>query len=432
MEYYKRKYRETFEKAREIYNDSFFNKGVSGHNLMERLFPELKESEDEKIKKAIISYIDYEGQRGGEWFGVKVDDIIAWLEKQGIQKSTDNLTPQEAMDIAVAKCFDEQKSVDSYCQKNCKGFQKTGKCFADEDCKAKREAESIGKAEPKFHEGDWITCRELNTAKIISIDNDKYEVEVIDGNKGFPHINYVDRNFHLWTIADANDGDVLAFKDGTSGTLLYKGYFNKVNGVLSYCRIVRNSFIDKEESGWRPAALSPATKEQRDTLMKAIKDAGYTFDKKVLKKIIKPKFEVGNTIILKRNPTTNKIYFTITDITGGKYWYNERIICNIAEQDEWELLEQKYAWSEEDENRLKDTIYFLDTAKKHYASTVELDACIDWLKSLKDCIQPQNHWKPSEEHVHWLKWAINRLPDTEKANEAEAVLEDLLKQLKEL
>ena len=41
-------------------------------------------------------------------------------------------------------------------------------------------------------------------------------------------------------------------------------------------------------------------------------------------------------------------------------------------------------WSEEDEHRVKDTIYFLETAKKHYASTVELDACIDWLKSLED------------------------------------------------
>lgn len=43
-------------------------------------------------------------------------------------------------------------------------------------------------------------------------------------------------------------------------------------------------------------------------------------------------------------------------------------------------------WSEEDEHRIGDTIYFLDTAKKHYASTVELDACIDWLKSLKQRI----------------------------------------------
>ena len=47
--------------------------------------------------------------------------------------------------------------------------------------------------------------------------------------------------------------------------------------------------------------------------------------------------------------------------------------------------EQKTAaWSDEDEHRVEDTIYFLDTAKKHYACTIELDACIDWLKSLKD------------------------------------------------
>ena len=35
----------------------------------------------------------------------------------------------------------ELKKINSYCQENCKGFQETGKCFADEECKAKREAE---------------------------------------------------------------------------------------------------------------------------------------------------------------------------------------------------------------------------------------------------------------------------------------------------
>lgn len=48
--------------------------------------------------------------------------------------------------------------------------------------------------------------------------------------------------------------------------------------------------------------------------------------------------------------------------------------------------EKSAAWSDEDEHRVEDTIYYLDTAKKHYASTIELDACIDWLKSLKDRI----------------------------------------------
>ena len=45
--------------------------------------------------------------------------------------------------------------------------------------------------------------------------------------------------------------------------------------------------------------------------------------------------------------------------------------------------EQKPLWSEEDEHRIEDIIYYLDTAKKHYASTVGLYACIAWLKSIK-------------------------------------------------
>lgn len=59
--------------------------------------------------------------------------------------------------------------------------------------------------------------------------------------------------------------------------------------------------------------------------------------------------------------------------------YDKDILAWLEKQ-----TEQKPTWSEEDEHRLKDTIYFLDTAKKHYASsTEELDACIDWLKSLR-------------------------------------------------
>ena len=49
---------------------------------LENTFPELKESEDEKIRKALIRFhkstIDVDGIKG--------EDIIAWLEKQGEQK----------------------------------------------------------------------------------------------------------------------------------------------------------------------------------------------------------------------------------------------------------------------------------------------------------------------------------------------------------
>lgn len=80
--------------------------------------------------------------------------------------------------------------------------------------------------------------------------------------------------------------------------------------------------------------------------------------------------------------------------------------------------ERKPAWSEEDEHRAEDTIYFLDTAKKHYASTVELDACIDWLKSLKDKVQPQPQPKQdwSEEDEHTLQGVIDEI----QANKSQA------------
>lgn len=86
---------------------------------------------------------------------------------------------------------------------------------------------------------------------------------------------------------------------------------------------------------------------------------------------------------------------------------------------------QKPAWSEEDEHRLKDTICFLETAKKHYASTVELDACIDWLKSLR----PQSQWKPSELQLECLDDAIKHY---QSKGFRPVILMELLEELKKL
>ena len=73
--------------------------------------------------------------------------------------------------------------------------------------------------------------------------------------------------------------------------------------------------------------------------------------------------------------------------------------------------------------RTKLSKWFLDTAKKHYASTVELDACIDWLKSLKD----RYVWKPSEEQIIALRWILNNIPYCTHKE----VISGLLDQIKE-
>ena len=54
------------------------------------------------------------------------------------------------------------------------------------------------------------------------------------------------------------------------------------------------------------------------------------------------------------------------------------IITYIGSQKKQKPVE----WGEEDEYEVKDIIYFLNSAKKHYASTVELEGCIHWLWSL--------------------------------------------------
>jgi len=58
-------------------------------------------------------------------------------------------------------------------------------------------------------------------------------------------------------------------------------------------------------------------------------------------------------------------------------------------------LEQKLAWSEEDEKMLEAVLYDGENAlgERHK----------EWLKSLKDKCVPQPHWKPSEEQMEALK-----------------------------
>ena len=59
-------------------------------NEFENMFPELKESDDEKVRKHLISLFEKFVTLGVanecETSEIKVDDILAWLEKQGEKK----------------------------------------------------------------------------------------------------------------------------------------------------------------------------------------------------------------------------------------------------------------------------------------------------------------------------------------------------------
>lgn len=105
---YEKIYKQALERAKALYD----NELSSADTLIacEAIFPELAESEDEKIKKELIAFLkeNHETGRADEtWSLSGIERWIAWLEKQGStvlsnssnigtdkQKPTDNVEPK--------------------------------------------------------------------------------------------------------------------------------------------------------------------------------------------------------------------------------------------------------------------------------------------------------------------------------------------------
>ena len=62
--------------------------------------------------------------------------------------------------------------------------------------------------------------------------------------------------------------------------------------------------------------------------------------------------------------------------------------------------QQKRKWSEWDRSKIQRICKYLDEAKKYYADITEVRECIDWLKFLR----PQYTWQPSDEQMDALQY----------------------------
>jgi len=76
------KYEQALKRAKALLEDMDKKDYFASKADIENIFPELKESEDERIRKAIIAYISH-----GQHCGVSNADMIAWIEKQGKRNS---------------------------------------------------------------------------------------------------------------------------------------------------------------------------------------------------------------------------------------------------------------------------------------------------------------------------------------------------------
>ena len=95
---YEKKYKEALEVAQKLYQDCPNGKNDRLYHTtdLEKMFPELRESEDEKIRKELIEHVkDQQSSfisapdcrdRYEEEENNKYNSWIAWLEKQGEKK----------------------------------------------------------------------------------------------------------------------------------------------------------------------------------------------------------------------------------------------------------------------------------------------------------------------------------------------------------
>jgi hypothetical protein len=225
-------YDEALKIARQYWNNRAMPIGTNFQLTI--MFPELKESEDERIRKAIVKMIsDIDGGSPFEKYGIIKKEALAWLEKQAEHNSA----------IFI----------------------------------------------PKFKVGDWITfTRKDGTREVLQVS------DIIDDRYHFNHLLQIswsikecDEKCHLWTINDAKDGDVLAVNNEV---FIYSHRKGLHPCAVAHCFLdSAGGFHFDAEFGYveNGNLISLATKEQRDLLFQKMKESGYEWDaeKKKLKKI---------------------------------------------------------------------------------------------------------------------------------------------------
>ena len=361
-----------------------------GSNVAEEIFSEFEESEDERIRKALIKAIKMKAfptsTCGGELFicGQPSDKCITWLEKQGqvkeslisqhenkiCKESDDSLTSEDDKIkkglIQYFKIFNldtfaglDPKKILAWLENQGKPVEinptefdlrlnrllmqfesltkeelastlsfylnvvKNGWPYKIEK-KQGEKVDNANKVEAKFKVGDWVVSPNGVYWHIDAIRDDRYQVSSDSGGSADCPL---DTNiYHKFTIQDAKDGDVLAYvtDEGDLWIMIYYSLYEPYEGHVHYhALLVNDNFSDKGTCCICIDNLKPATKEQRDTLMKAMTDDGYTFDfeKKELNEIEHKQFcELDNSYSHVTFPFKAKVKSTgtIVAIHGGQ------------------------------------------------------------------------------------------------------------------
>lgn len=359
---YEKKYKEALDAVKKLQKANPSADGI--HNWVNDNFPELCESEDERIRKEFCKDI---------WTFIpneKAHKYIAWLEKQGEQDNNE--------DSNILQRFS------FYSYKDEPNILYLSGLYVNEECRNKGIGTKILEVADEVAKSLNCHAIRLKTKK----DSNAERLYRIHGYNGLT----IEASDEIWLekqggqkLADKvslnfKKGDIL-YEQKTMSILLV--YERNGNWLMTFCDywILKEKLhmeFPYEKYGFvQEMSLVPATKEQCDLLFQKMKEAGYEWN---------------------------------------------------AEKKELKMIEQTPTWSEDDEQYL----LVCKNALAEYQVSNKWDARVisHWLENKLEV--SRNRWRPSDEHIDRLIWVINRLPNTKRAKEAKAVIEDLIEQLKKL
>ena len=408
-------------------------------------FPELKD-EDERIGKEIIEY--FQQFEDENLRGVNISDWVAWLKKWA--KHIEFINKIKIGDKVTRNkdgVLVNLSQLDRVAKKN------------ENQC----EQKPVDKVEPKFKVGDWVTDG-VAKCQICFIDDTQYWYSE---NCILGSIESIDKKYHLWTIQDVKNGDVLAFYSEYKGNKMVQvGIIEKYVGKHGGCS---NTFKIYVGVNWEnhlqigeymgcSSDIRPSTEEQRDLLFQKIGESNYEWDddKKELKKILqeypltpdKPAVfseqktvwgeededAMGMAIIALENMYDPN---SPNDTYAGYTMPFNKAALRLRALRERPCTENE--WCEDDEKMIRGLIAICDEwATSHSFYPIEncdMEKLKNWLNFLKERVQPKQDWSEEDEgNLKNVLWAIQKVRDTtEDVHELDIMqyAEDWLRSLKE-
>lgn len=221
-------------------------------------------------------------------------------------------------------------------------------------------------SEPKnnevpFKKDDWVISNSDNPNRIImkitSITEDGYTAEDRWGNTSKGSILHLKGNYHLWTINDAEEGDVLCSYDNQEPSVIF--IFEKYDDDYKYyyyhCGLNKHLFfLTKEllnDYIYSPEReVYPATCLQYNTLYNKMKENGYRWDDtaKELKRMkaiyfcVDEESESIHIIRFKNNVNDVNVCFTYEDTENALKRGDKVIVTTSLAHFTFDLISKGY------------------------------------------------------------------------------------------